>query len=955
MSERLVYTTNLKANPNRLFAIWFLLILLPVIILGFVTDRIFKVGEAMIREKTEANMLQELESFRDDLSPARFVQHSLSNLPANVGRGTLDAGQLANLIEHDAGLKVCAAFVLKAKTNQFSVEINESVKAETGLISRTIIKSYLTQLIKNSQPEYLPTSARRQDNNSKTITRGRAFLRNIFTTAGQLSLEPGKVQPALSGREGLGRLLFYFRTFNHTDNLAPGGAILVFRERDIQLQQLLSFASSNKVFADLTRTYAIDPTEKLPVYRISKQLTRFVDEEDGSISVSSLSSQEHLLKVSCEDSFFPSKLDEVLANIPLTKVIVHKNRLQHPLRESFSQLKMPGLVIFLAISILFLRIYLFGYGHNISIRLRLLSAVAGAAILPFSTFIAAITYQTSFQQEFDHAELQQYVQLQAEQISRALVAQLNAKELQIAALSKKLGQFTGNIAPYLKQWLKDNSAAVAYYETEAGKQIIKRDSLAKLDAFERDIAGLTMKSMREALKPYSTETSSDLLGLLKFKAKGLGIVLENTGKLHNTITGNLDRLYAIFPIFGDNLRNMAPVAVLFIKFFSNDIINDFLQANPWLSKNEIRENYQIQRAFIPLVVANELPPDYSFKTTPKFQTATILQQAGKVARSRSTANWVDTRSINTAVFLQQPNCILIIRAQKLSDGHMTTIPLHLPFVAYFMLLVFTVVFVLNKVLVEPISLLKNASAKIAAGDFEHHISFSSGDEFEPLTKSFNQMTDGLRQKELLASYVSATVMQEISANTGLSLSPGGERIEVSVLFCSLAGFKDASSKSNPVAVTTVLSRLIDTVDSVAAANNGVMDKLIEDTAMLVFRQTPGGSDHVFDACRAALQISAQFPQPDCPFHTNIGIASGTAVSGKIGSAEGKLDFTVIGNPVNLAARLKAQAGKAKTTGIVVCPSTIRLLKGKARLGFIEHTEIRGRSRTFPLYELLEMR
>ncbi|EKD83308.1 MAG: hypothetical protein ACD_39C00754G0001, partial [uncultured bacterium] len=61
------------------------------------------------------------------------------------------------------------------------------------------------------------------------------------------------------------------------------------------------------------------------------------------------------------------------------------------------------------------------------------------------------------------------------------------------------------------------------------------------------------------------------------------------------------------------------------------------------------------------------------------------------------------------------------------------------------------------------------------------------------------------------------------------------------------------------------------------------------------------------------------------------------------------------NPVNLAARLKAQAHKAVNTGIITCPATIRLLKGQARLRFIERTEIKGRSRTFPLYELIDLR
>jgi adenylate cyclase len=86
-----------------------------------------------------------------------------------------------------------------------------------------------------------------------------------------------------------------------------------------------------------------------------------------------------------------------------------------------------------------------------------------------------------------------------------------------------------------------------------------------------------------------------------------------------------------------------------------------------------------------------------------------------------------------------------------------------------------------------------------------------------------------------------------------------------------------------------------------------------------------------------------------------GIASGMAISGKIGSKAGKLDYTVIGNPVNLAARLKSQAHIATQTGILLCPQTIRYLKGSGKLRFIDRIVIKGRTRTFPMYELLALR
>ena len=187
------------------------------------------------------------------------------------------------------------------------------------------------------------------------------------------------------------------------------------------------------------------------------------------------------------------------------------------------------------------------------------------------------------------------------------------------------------------------------------------------------------------------------------------------------------------------------------------------------------------------------------------------------------------------------------------------------------------------------------------------------------------------------------------------LQPGGERIAVAVLFCALKGEKELSDYS-PEEVTKIISCLIDAADEISSKFNGQIDKLIEDTIMIVFRQINEKDNIVLNACQAALEINERLKNTLPDFKINMGIASGDAVSGKIGSRNGKLDYTVIGNPVNLAARLKAQAYKAKNTGILICPNSIRKIHGAGKLKFIERMSIKGRTnRTFPLYELIELR
>ncbi len=154
-------------------------------------------------------------------------------------------------------------------------------------------------------------------------------------------------------------------------------------------------------------------------------------------------------------------------------------------------------------------------------------------------------------------------------------------------------------------------------------------------------------------------------------------------------------------------------------------------------------------------------------------------------------------------------------------------------------------------------------------------------------------------------------------------------------------------------IFAILSDFIAAADASASGHGGVVDKLVEDTLMLVFRGSDERSGHALSACTAVLELEQKMRSLD--LRICAGIASGPVVSGRIGSRLGKLDFTVIGDTVNLASRLKGQAKKAAGTGIIISPGTIRVLKGLARVTFIERTELKGKAREYPLYELSGLR
>ena len=341
--------------------------------------------------------------------------------------------------------------------------------------------------------------------------------------------------------------------------------------------------------------------------------------------------------------------------------------------------------------------------------------------------------------------------------------------------------------------------------------------------------------------------------------------------------------------------------------------------------------------------------------TPGFTINNMYQKLNEILSNKSQKNWITNNTINSAFYLNIVNALIVSKAEKVSTvNSLSSLNIN-TIIIYIVLMIASLSIILCGIIVSPIRKLQEASEKIANGDYSNKIECESGDEFEGLCNGFNSMTEALLQKEKMTNYVSKEVINEVSSNIEQQLQPSGERIPVSVLFCALKGKKPLSDYS-PDEVTKVISCLIDAVDEISSNLNGQIDKLIEDTVMVVFRKVNNDDNIVLNACRTALAINYRLKKELPDFEINMGIGSGDAVSGKIGSRNGKLDYTVIGNPVNLAARLKVQAYKAKNTGILLCPFSIRQLHGAAHLNFIERMTIKGRTnRTFPLYELIGLR
>jgi adenylate cyclase len=210
----------------------------------------------------------------------------------------------------------------------------------------------------------------------------------------------------------------------------------------------------------------------------------------------------------------------------------------------------------------------------------------------------------------------------------------------------------------------------------------------------------------------------------------------------------------------------------------------------------------------------------------------------------------------------------------------------------------------------PLRQLRRAVERVRTGDLDVQVQPDDGGELGQLQTAFNEMVDAMRQRDrlqvLFGQYVGEAVAQHALAGDG---SLGGELCEVTALFVDIDGSTQLAETLPPDELVVMLNGFYGVVVEVVAAEGGLVNKFEGDAALAVFGAPVEDADHADRALRAARSLrerlaamSIVFPKLDA----GIGVATGAAVAGNVGAAD-RYEFTVIGDPVNVASRLSDMA------------------------------------------------
>ncbi|MBA2637854.1 MAG: adenylate/guanylate cyclase domain-containing protein [Solirubrobacterales bacterium] len=212
---------------------------------------------------------------------------------------------------------------------------------------------------------------------------------------------------------------------------------------------------------------------------------------------------------------------------------------------------------------------------------------------------------------------------------------------------------------------------------------------------------------------------------------------------------------------------------------------------------------------------------------------------------------------------------------------------------------------LSRTIAGPIANLRRATARVAAGDLAVRVPVVALDETGRLASSFNQMVAGLQEREALraafGTYVDPDLADRVLAE-GAVLE--GEEVDVSVLFLDIREFTAFTERASAREVVGTLNAFFDLVVPVLVRHGGHTNKFVGDGLLGVFGAPEPMPDHADSAVAASLEVVETVRERfGDTLRIGIGVNSGRVIAGTIGGG-GRLEFTVIGDPVNTAARVE---------------------------------------------------
>ena len=222
---------------------------------------------------------------------------------------------------------------------------------------------------------------------------------------------------------------------------------------------------------------------------------------------------------------------------------------------------------------------------------------------------------------------------------------------------------------------------------------------------------------------------------------------------------------------------------------------------------------------------------------------------------------------------------------------------------------------------DPVAAVREGLARVERGDFDLRLRVDDASEIGLLEAGFNRMATGLRERERMRDVFGRQVGRDVArAALDREVELGGEVREVAVIYVDLVGSTALATQRAPTEVVAVLNAFFGVVVEAVEAHGGWVNKFEGDASLCVFGAPIARPDASGDALRAARAMRDRLARELPEVKAGIGVSAGPAVAGNVG-AEQRYEYTVIGDPVNEAARL-SELAKGRPEGLLASEAAL---------------------------------
>ena len=258
----------------------------------------------------------------------------------------------------------------------------------------------------------------------------------------------------------------------------------------------------------------------------------------------------------------------------------------------------------------------------------------------------------------------------------------------------------------------------------------------------------------------------------------------------------------------------------------------------------------------------------------------------------------------------------------------------------------------SRSVLRPVRDLLEATERVKRGDLSVRVPVTSGDELGTLALGFNQMMSGLSEREALHEAFGSYVDPQVAARVleeGARLP--GQELEVTVLFVDVRDFTSFAERAGAHEIVAYVNEFLELVVPTLTRHGGHANKFVGDGVLGVFGAPVELPDHADRALAAASELAAAAEERFGErLRIGVGINSGEVIAGTIGGG-GKLEFTVIGDPVNVAARVEQMTRETGDT-VLLTEATRSLLSGQPELESRGAIPLKGRAEPVPVFALV---